>query len=551
MKLMVITLLSLVPPLFAQNGIPSRTLPEVGCGPALLIGVKDYDQKGSVFDPLPGITQDLERMEATVRKLGFTDVVVLTDPSKDEMLDAMNTFGRKITTSAKTSFFYYSGHGVLQDKMNYLIPARAPVMARGHLENYAVPLEHVTGFIGADTAGPCLFFVDACRNNSLPAGTKSSADGSLLVQRKGGMFVGFATAAGKTSAASLTGSPYTESLSRHLLLRDASLDDLYFNVIGDVESATKDDPDNFQPPEKASGLRYRFVLVPGKGALPEPSGLFSKITRGSPLTNSLGMKFVPAGTPGVLFCKWETRLGDFKAFVDATGYDAISESEQGWLPVTIEEEGQGKRVGGSWKNPRFPAAASQTDEHPVTCVSFLDAEAFCAWLTKNERDAGRIPPTASYRLPTDAEWSRACGDGKYPWGDSYPPKNSEGNFWGKEAMIGTLTGRETALSKIGFDDDAPRTSPVGKYAENELGLADMGGNVYEWCSTVYNRALNAADVLEAFPQLNSDENQNSCHVLRGASWMEYSEMDLRSSFRSLGAPRGRIVALGFRCVLAE
>ena len=77
--------------------IPSRTLPEVGHGPVLLIGVKDYDRSGSAFEPLPGINQDLKRMEATVRQLGFTDITVLKDPSREKMLGAMNTFGKKLT----------------------------------------------------------------------------------------------------------------------------------------------------------------------------------------------------------------------------------------------------------------------------------------------------------------------------------------------------------------------------------------------------------------------------------------------------------------------
>ena len=194
-----------------------------------------------------------------------TDITVLKDPPREVMLKAMNAFGKRLSNSEKTSLFYYSGHGVLQDKLNYLIPAKAQVMARGHLKNYAVPFEHVTGFVGQQTKGPCLFFIDACRNNTLPAGNKASSDGSLLVQRKGGVFVGFATGEGQTSQASLTGSPYTESLSKRLLLPGASLDDLYFSVIADVEKVTNEDPEYFQPPEKVSGLRYRFTLVSGAG----------------------------------------------------------------------------------------------------------------------------------------------------------------------------------------------------------------------------------------------------------------------------------------------
>ena len=536
MKTLVVLLLLLAPVVVAQ--IPSRTLLEVGCGPVLLIGVKDYDRVGSAFDPLPGINQDLKRMEATVRQLGFTDITVLKDPSREKMLGAMNAFGEKLSNSEKTSFFYYSGHGVLQDKLNYLIPAKAQVMARGHLKNYAVPFEHVTGFVGQQTKGPCLFFIDACRNNTLPAGNKASSDGSLLVQRKGGVFVGFATGEGQTSQASLTGSPYTESLSKRLLLPGASLDDLYFSVIADVEKVTNEDPEYFQPPEKVSGLRYRFTLAQ------------IAATKENPFSNSLGMKFVPAGTPGVFFSVWEARVGDFRKFVTETDYDAIESSTNGNPSYTLEEGGEWKQAGGSWKDPRFPASAKQNDEHPVVCVSYLDAESFCAWLTKKERASGRIPANASYRLPTDGEWSRACGLGKYPWGNTFPPKRNEGNYNGKETMIGSLKGFENEFSKAGRADGAGRTSAVGMYGANRYGLHDMGGNVFEWCGTWYRASLNEADALEKLPFLKNDQGGETYRVLRGGSWYNYIEILLRSSFRIRAAPRFRNDCNGFRCVLS-
>ena len=492
-----------------------------------------------------------------MRTLGFTDITVLKDPSREVMLKAMNAFGKRLSNSEKTSFFYYSGHGVLQDKLNYLIPAKAQVMARGHLKNYAVPFEHVTGFVGQQTKGPCLFFIDACRNNTLPAGNKASSDGSLLVQRKGGVFVGFATGEGQTSQASLTGSPYTESLSKRLLLPGASLDDLYFSVIADVEKVTNEDPEYFQPPEKVSGLRYRFTLVSGAGVpvppvRPIPAAPAPQIaaTKEKPFANSLGMKFVPAGAPGVFFSVWEARVGDFRKFVTETDYDAIESSTNGAASYTLEEGGEWKQAGGSWKDPRFPASAKQNDEHPVVCVSYLDAESFCAWLTKKERAAGRIPANASYRLPTDGEWSRACGLGKYPWGNTFPPKRNEGNYSGKETMIGSLKGFGDEFSEAGRADGAGRTSAVGMYGANRYGLHDMGGNVFEWCGTWYRASLNEADVLEKIPALKDDKGGETYRVLRGGSWFDPTEIYLRSSFRSYGTPRNRRDGYGFRCVLS-
>jgi formylglycine-generating enzyme required for sulfatase activity len=61
--------------------------------------------------------------------------------------------------------------------------------------------------------------------------------------------------------------------------------------------------------------------------------------------------------------------------------------------------------------------------------------------------------------------------------------------------------------------------------------------------------MNDADVLKEFPVLKDDGGGQTYRVLRGASWFDDTETFLRSSFRSIGDPRGRLVSDGFRCVL--
>jgi hypothetical protein len=244
------------------SSIPIRTLPEVGYGPALLVGVEDYDARGSAFDPLPGIGKDLSSIEGTVRKLGWQDVTVLRNPSLEQLRTAVDGFGPKARASDGASFFYYSGHGVLQDKLNYMIPAKAQVRTRGHLGLYALPVEDLLAYLGVEGSGPALVFVDACRNNTLPAEGKSSKT-DLLLSRRAGMFIGFATAEGTISNASDRGSVYTRSLAQRLLTPGMSLDDLYAGIIADVEQATKDRASEIQPPEKQSALRFVLHMLPG------------------------------------------------------------------------------------------------------------------------------------------------------------------------------------------------------------------------------------------------------------------------------------------------
>jgi formylglycine-generating enzyme required for sulfatase activity len=216
--------------------------------------------------------------------------------------------------------------------------------------------------------------------------------------------------------------------------------------------------------------------------------------------NTLGMKFVPVPGTDVQFSIWETRVKDYAAYAAAnSGVDS------------------------SWKSPGF----AQADTHPVVRVSWEDAQAFCAWLTKKELAEGKIKVGQKYRLPTDTEWSVAVGLGQekgntpqekdrgikdvYPWGKEWPPPKGAGNY------------RETL--KV---DNYEYTSPAGSFAANKLGLHDMGGNVWEWCEDKYSPT-------------------RTYRVLRGASWNVSIPDHLLSSY--LYSPVRRSSGIGFRCVL--
>jgi len=275
-----------------------------------------------------------------------------------------------------------------------------------------------------------------------------------------------------------------------------------------------------------------------------------KATRDEPFVNSLGMKFVPAGTPGELCCVWLTRVKDFTAFVDGTGHDAITDGPNGAPAYTLEKEGDGanwKQAGGTWKDPRFPSGHGQDGLHPVVCVSYLDAEAFCSWLTK--RDADHLPDGWHYRLPTDGEWSAASGPFKFPWGETWPPGHTDGNYTGTETMIGSWQGFSDEFSKAGRTDGWARTSPVGSFTPSRYGLFDMGGNAWEWCASWYKASMNDAETLVAIPVLQNDGGGQMFRVLRGGAWRSDERVFLRSAYRDSIDPRKRNDNSGFRVVL--
>ena len=512
---------------------------------ALLMGVGDY--KDTRFPSLPGIDQDLKRMKTALEKTGF-EVTVLANPNITEATKAVDAFGATLKQQKGVGLFYFSGHGGELEGQNYLIPKGARISDNQDIRIQALAARRVLSRMESSGARVNLMFLDACRNDM----TKASTQSGLAPMNVKGTFIGFATGTDKLANAGQQGSPYTSVLADMITRPGLSVSDMHTLVNARVQEDTKDAPTGQQVPFQYSGLNSLFYFVPGAPVRPIPAAPAPQIaaTKEKPFSNSLGMKFVPAGTPGVFFSVWEARVGDFRKFVTETDYDAIESSTNGDHSFTLEEGGEWKQAGGSWKNPRFPASAKQNDEHPVVCVSYLDAESFCAWLTKKERASGRIPANASYRLPTDGEWSRACGLGKYPWGNTFPPKRNEGNYSGKETMIGSLKGLTNELSKAGRADGAGRTSAVGMYGANRYGLHDMGGNVFEWCGTWYRASLNEADVLEKIPALKDDKGGETYRVLRGGSWLGSAGIPLRSSFRNINTPRNRYDYYGFRCVLS-
>jgi hypothetical protein len=232
-----------------------------------------------------------------------------------------------------------------------------------------------------------------------------------------------------------------------------------------------------------------------------------------PFVNSLGMKFVPAGTGGVLFCIWDTRVGDFEVFARA---------------VHLQSRG--------WLRPGF----KQDADHPVVNVTWEDAIAFCKWLADKEHAEGTLPVDLSYGLPTDREWSTAVGlpeepertpadrdmliTDAYPWGKEWPPPRGAGNYAGQE--------RGADMGIKGYEDGFVWTSPVGSFKPNAFGLYDMGGNVWQWCMDSW-----------------SDTSKNK--ILRGGSFYNNLKLSLLSSCRVHAQPDAATDNYGFRIVITR
>ncbi len=189
----------------------------------------------------------------------------------------------------------------------------------------------------------------------------------------------------------------------------------------------------------------------------------------------------------------EVTVGQFKRFVEETGY--VSDAEKsGGETECFDPEWDGYQLtekvlhpwkpmeDKSWRDPNF--GFPLRDCYPVVCVSWNDGRAFCKWLTKRGRDAGRLPKGLEYRLPTEAEWAYACRGGRqstyFWWGNEL--NDGEGRL--NISAVDFLPGRNKIwpLANAPWSDGFAFVSPVDHYSEkgrNGFGLADMCGGVWE------------------------------------------------------------------------
>ena len=173
---------------------------------------------------------------------------------------------------------------------------------------------------------------------------------------------------------------------------------------------------------------------------------------------------------------FEVTVGQYGQFVRATGH-AINNKCVVWTGA----RGGAPVSGKNWSDPNFP----QTDDHPVVCISWNDANAYIDWLAEKTGKA--------YRFLTEAEWEYAARAGtntRYSFGDDESELCDYANVPGQSAKRDN-TGSPWLY--IECDDRyGIQTSPVGSFAPNALGLYDVHGNVWEWVEDCYRSSFSGA-----------------------------------------------------------
>jgi formylglycine-generating enzyme required for sulfatase activity len=258
----------------------------------------------------------------------------------------------------------------------------------------------------------------------------------------------------------------------------------------------------------------------------------------------------------------EVTVEQFRKFVEATGYRTSAEKD-GQGPLVFQREATDGidrfRVDSqhNWRDPGFP----QTDNHPVVCVSWNDAGAFCRWLTKAEDTV--------YRLPSEAEWEYAARGGattSYIGGNSADTVYAHGNVADAqlEAAHPGMTLRQRIARLNPSDGDGfVYTAPVASLKPNRFGLFDTHGNVWEWCSdkyhdryysdltkvTVMHRDVTTLPIVEdpQGPQTTPNHEYGDWRSVRGGAWCT-GPISSRCASRSFADASDAFCYTGFRVV---
>ena len=515
---------------------------------ALVVGNSAYAAIGAL--PNPG--NDAADVATALGRLGF-EVETVRDADRVGLNAALRGFTRR-SVGADVALVFYAGHGLEMDGVNYLVPVDAQLERDTDVRFEAVALDDVLASV--EGAALRVVILDACRNNPLARSMqRTSASRSVSRGSFGELnedllgaetLVAYAAAAG-TTAADGTGrnSPYTSALLAHLE-QPLELSALFRRVRAQVLEATAGDQ---RPHEYGSLLGEHYLggasgpgtatvvdSVSGAASAQQETVFWESIRDSSnPAELEAYLRQYPAGVfralatvrlaalrpsatdppaadrqvPGTVFRDCPTcpelvvvpagrfRMGCVSGRDCYDSQQPVHEVELasfalGVYEVTFEEydrfvqaTGHRRPGDGGWGR----------GGRPVIDVSWEDAAAYVAWLS---RETGE-----SYRLPSESEWEYAARAGtttRYSWGQD----------------IGrNLANCDGCRSR--WDDD--QTAPAGSFAANGWGLHDMHGNVWEWVADCWHE--NYARAPRDGTAWTSGGNCGR-RVLRGGSWNSLS-----------------------------
>jgi len=237
--------------------------------------------------------------------------------------------------------------------------------------------------------------------------------------------------------------------------------------------------------------------------------------------------------------KTPVTVGQFKSFVESTGYRTTAEMTWGSKIIIYKEDFDCDFLWGEDVNWQCGAGGDIRNEkefdYPVIHISWDDAIAYCNWLNE---ESNRL-----YRLPTEAEWEFAAG----------------GGLESREKFAGTNNKRMVENYSWTSQNSRFMINPVARLRPNKLGLYDMSGNINEWCNDWYaldyysnSPSINPQGPENAFvcDWRNNKIEQSGAKVIRGGAY-NFRNEDCRVSKRYHEEFENTSWDIGFRIALTS
>ena len=221
---------------------------------ALVVGNTSYQN----VTPLKNAVRDADSVSDALTKLGF-EVVLLKDAKASDIEAAVEQI-RENADDAEATLFYYSGHGFQMQGANFLVPVDAVMRDRSKIAQETLRLDSIIASL-QNKGRQTLVFLDACRNDPLPASVRGQTSGQGLAQIKTGKgtFVAFATQPGNVTADGAGDrSPFTNAFIEHVETPGISISDMMIRIRNTVEDNTL----QRQTPWDQSSLRSQFYFNP-------------------------------------------------------------------------------------------------------------------------------------------------------------------------------------------------------------------------------------------------------------------------------------------------
>jgi len=217
---------------------------------ALVIGNSSYEGGTALKNP----ENDAKLMAETLQELGFF-VIKRVNATEKEMEDAIEKFSLKLP-DYDVALFYYAGHGMQVDGINYLIPVDAELKNRIAIRHETISVNDIVSEFEYYQDNVNIVILDACRNNPYRSWSRGGVRGFIAMKPASGTIVAFATSEGATA----TDGEYENGLYTEQLVKQLKIEQRIVDVFNNTRIAVERVSNGQQSPQEWTKLKGPFYF---------------------------------------------------------------------------------------------------------------------------------------------------------------------------------------------------------------------------------------------------------------------------------------------------